>query len=297
MIATRFGQTHYTNDRCLQLRIGDISVCVNSEVDELLDDFADLYRGEWQEHPGGDQTIRMEIRANRRSLRRRYFIRGDGATLGKDHGYDEVLPYLEWGINWRVIARRADYLQIHAASLVRSGNGVLLVGKSGQGKSTLAAGLLARGWSYLCDEFALLNPNTLQAHPFPKALCIKAGSFDVVDQLGVPLWRRGHYVKASKGHVAYIRPHDVRPRIVATPSPIRFVVFPRYSQGTKAQAYSISKGRAAFKLAGNAFNRNAFDQRVLSILGDVVRGAECLCLEGGDIHETCDLVDSLVSRG
>ena len=39
---------------------------------------------------------------------------------------------------------------------VSPGEVVGLMGDNGAGKSTLAAGLVARGWTYMCDEFALI---------------------------------------------------------------------------------------------------------------------------------------------
>jgi hypothetical protein len=168
------------------------------------------------------------------------------------------------------------------------------VGNSGVGKSTLAAGLVSRGWTYLSDEFALIDPDTLRLHPFPKAMCIKAGSFDVIRRLNLPLWRRRHFVKAIKGAVGYVRPQDFPPGIVASPCPIRFVVFPKYGEGEEPHLYPIPPGHAGFRLAGHAFNRKAFGTRAVSILSEVVRRAECFGLVSGSIDESCDVIESLL---
>jgi HprK-related kinase A len=204
-----------------------------------------------------------------------------------------VLPYLEWGIDWRVIATRTEYLQLHAATLPCDGQAVVFAGPSGTGKSTLAAGLLARGWSYLSDEFALIDTDTLHVHSLPKALCIKAGSFSAVEHLNLPLWRRRHYVKAFKGRVAYVKIQNLAHQVDVSPRPVRFVVFPRYAEGSKARLYPVSRARAAFSLTGYAFNRNAFGSRTITILSEVVRNAECFGLQFGPLDETCDLVESL----
>ncbi len=287
--------TDRTTACSVNVRLGDIDVNLTTGVASLMNEFAELYEGRRvTDHPR-HPAIHMEIVAGRNPFRPRYFIRGEGQNMGKGHAYREVLPYLEWGINWRVIDRHREFLQLHAATLTHAGGGILLAGPSGQGKSTLAAAMMARGWTYLCDEFALIDPRTLHVHPFPKALCIKAGSFDVVERLGVPLWRRGHYVKASKGPVAYVRPYqlglDAKPR----PSPIRFIVFPKYARGLVPRMRTVSRGRTAFMLAANAFNRTAHSPNAMSILSDVVRDAVCVSLESGDINQSCDLLESLVA--
>ncbi|MCH8830719.1 MAG: hypothetical protein IID45_14170, partial [Planctomycetes bacterium] len=147
----------------LQFRIGNICVSLRSDVDDAVDDFIALYEDYRQAHSPGDRVIEMEVRtAGRRPWRRRRFaIWGDGERIFQNRRRDEILPYLEWGINRRIMCTRLEYVQVHAASLVRHGKGVIIAGDSGRGKSTLAAGLLARGWKYCCDEFALIDPDTL----------------------------------------------------------------------------------------------------------------------------------------
>ncbi|MFQ5810908.1 MAG: hypothetical protein ACE5JM_14925, partial [Armatimonadota bacterium] len=199
------------DDAGVHFLIGDISVSVRSELEEALEDFTILYSVYRGSCAAADRTIHMEVRAGKRWPLggRRYAIFGDGEELFTNRRHDEVLPYLEWGINWRVIATRTEYVQLHAATLAYEEQAVVFAGPSGTGKSTLAAGLLARGWRYLSDEFALIDSDTRHVHPFPKALCIKAGSFDVVERLNLPLWRRRHYVKAFKGRVGYLRAQDI----------------------------------------------------------------------------------------
>lgn len=283
------------SERFVQRRIGEIDVTVTGDAEDVLDDFAALYGANATGHETVGSSIRMEVRMSRRAAfgRSRYTIFGDGKELFSDRRSLDVLPYLEWGINWRVIERCAAYLQLHAATLSFEGQGVVLVGNSGVGKSTLAAGLVSRGWTYLSDEFALIDPDTLRLHPFPKAMCIKAGSFDLIERLNLPLWRRRHYVKAIKGAVGYIRPQDFAPGVVPLPCPIRFVVFPKYGEGEEPRLYPIPPAHAGFRLAGHAFNRKAFGTRAVSILSEIVRDAECLGLVSGPIEETCDLVESL----
>ena len=284
-------------ERFVQRQIGDIDVTVSGDAKDVLDDFAALYAVNETCRETLGPSIRMEVRMSRRTPfgRSRYTILGDGKELFSDRRSLDVLPYLEWGINCRVMERCTAYLQLHAATLSFEGQGVVLAGNSGVGKSTLAAGLVSRGWTYLSDEFALIHPATLRLHPFPKALCIKAGSFDVIKRLNLPLWRRRHYVKAFKGAVGYVRPQDFAPGVVPTPCPIRFVIFPKYGNGEEPRLFPISPGHACFSLAGHAFNRHVFDQRVVPILSEVVRRAECLGLVSGPIDETCKLIESLLS--
>ena len=88
--------------------------------------------------------------------------------------------------------------------------------------------MLRRGWSYLCDEFELIDPVTGQVQPYPRALCIKEGSFSVIERLGIPLCRKTSYQKPTKGRVAFLNPLDVRADVVGNAAPVRWVVVSRY---------------------------------------------------------------------
>lgn len=296
MIAVHDDTRHARCEADARYRIGVIDVSVRSEIEEIREDLEALYGLCRGVAAPADQPIHMEVRVGKRSPFRptRYEILGDGRRLFASRKFNELLPYFEWGVNWRVIAARHDYLQIHAATLARNGRALVLAGPSGAGKSTLAAGLLARGWTYLSDEFALISPETLRVYPFPKALCIKAGAFDTIERLNLPFWRRRHYVKVFKGDVGYVIPTGAgrsRPRVNGYP--IRFVVFPRYVAGEEPRFHPVSRAQATISLAGHSLNRHAFRGRAITILSQVVRRAECLGLTSGPLDETCDLVETL----
>jgi hypothetical protein len=282
----------------LCVRIGVIDVILRSECPETLQDFRELYRSEVIDEAEVRNPIRMIVR-RRRSLwsgRTRLKIEADGRELGRSHLQTETLPYLEWGINWRVIAERGDFLQLHAATLVRHGRAVVFAGTSGVGKSTLAAALLARGWRYATDELTLIDPASGRVMPFPKAVCIKSGSFGIVRGLNLPLFRRRSYVKALKGEVGYVRPSDAGGNVLAEPAQVAAVVFPRYSATPTPRLKHLPRARSAFGLLGCALNRNQFGSDLPKIMRRAVGAAKCYALDSGDLETTCRLLESRLDQ-
>ncbi len=83
-----------------------------------------------------------------------------GATL---QGYvppgSERLPAFTFGLvlALSLLLREKGWFGLHAAGLVWRGNGLLLVGRSDSGKSTLTYSLVRRGWSYLTDDAVLVH--------------------------------------------------------------------------------------------------------------------------------------------
>jgi HprK-related kinase A len=282
------------SNRQYHFSIGVIDVSLRSACDRFIQDYLSLY-ATYVCPTCGPDAVDVEIRARRRYpwARGPYTLRSIDAPDFQLLRHHEVLPHLEWYINWQIIQKRLEYVQLHASSLELDGQAMILPGDPGSGKSTLTAGLLTRGWSYLCDEFALVDPRTGTIHPYPRALCIKEPSFAVIRCLGLPLRRRTPYHKATKGPVAFLNPLDVSEDIVGRPSPVRWVVFPKYVPGAKAILQPIARSQAAYLLAKQCFNIRVDQQRTLRILAAIARGADCYQLTAGDIHATCDQVESL----
>lgn len=280
----------------VSVTLGNISISVRSLLPDVVRDFSELYSGRTCSAPRCGATIRMEVGRSRRSLlgSRRYAICGDGERIFTDRRRLELLPYLEWAINRRVIARQSAYLQIHAATMAHGRCGFVFAGNSGTGKSTLAAGLLSRKWRYFCDEFALIDQHAVRIHPFPKALCVKAGSFEVVRRLDLPLQTHPFWIKAFKGPVGYIDPNAASAEVADLPVQVRFVVFPKYVSGGATRLFPVSRGRAVFALRQHTFNADVLGPRTLSILSRMVRGADCFGLEYGRLEDACNILETLL---
>jgi len=276
-----------------KFNLGGVEIAVLSDLPEVIDDLSALYPGHSNGVGNGAPAITIEVKQVSGLPSRRYTVLGDGEPFGEDIRRREVLPYLEWAVNWRVITRCTDRMLVHAASMARDGQGVVFAGQSGAGKSTLVAGLLARGWQYLCDEFAMIEISTGRLLPFPKAVCIKAGSFDLVRQLDLKLCGDRYYVKALKGKVGYLSPSDL-PGAVARPCPITHIVFPSYTGYAKSRLRPATDAKAAFMLAAHTLNRDVLGEQVAATASRVTRDAQCVVLDSGDLGDACDLIESIV---
>jgi HprK-related kinase A len=274
-------------------KVGVVNVSLRSACRSFMNEYLSLYQPYQQSVPQAD-SIDVEIKAAHRFPWRRgpFTIESDGIKSFKVQRRYEVLPHLEWIINWQIIKRRKDFMQLHAGALEKNEQALILPGDPGSGKSTLTTALLTRGWSYLCDEFALIEPATRKVHPYPRALCMKEASFPVVDRLGLPLYRTTPYQKPLKGRVAFLNPLDVRSDIQGKPSLVRWVIFPKYIAGSIPALEPITRSQAAYDLSKQCFNFQAYKSEAIRHVADVVRGADCYRLTSGDIHDTCDLVES-----
>lgn len=245
-----------------------------------------------------EHEICVDVRKSPPSLkrRRRYEISIGGYPYFSPQHEEEVVPYVEWAINWEIPRLLSEYVQLHSAAMEYKGRGVIFPGSSGSGKSTLTAGLLAGGWRYLCDEFALIHELTLHVHPFPRAICIKRPSFPVVNALGIKPSRDRPYTKGAKGKVRLLSPADVRPDAVGQACPVRYIIFPKYESGARPELVPMSRAQAAFALHRVCINLLRRPGSGLVSLTSLVRGARCFRLVAGDISSTCSMLTQLVEE-
>ncbi len=281
--------------RTRHFRIGVVHMSLTTTEPRLLDEYTSLYDDYQTDHPGG-RAIKIDVRRSPVSIRhrRRYRITTGGTTHFEPHRFEEVLPYVEWSLNLQIPRIMPESLQLHASAMRVADAGVILPGHSGVGKSTLTAGLLARGWRYLCDEFALIDANTLELQPYPRAICIKRASFPAVRAVGLTIHGGRRYVKAAKGPVGFIKPGSVRRDAIGTCCPVRFVIFPKYTEGAKPALVAITRAEAAFASLPYCYNLLQCSRTGLDVLTEMIRNARCYRLIAGDLEATSELLNELV---
>ena len=183
------------------------------------------------------------------------------------------------------------YLGVHAGAVRRGPITLLLPGRSGSGKTSLVLGLLLRGWTLLSDEAAILRPDDATVLPFLRALYVKNGTIGMFHKLD----RKG--LLTSPGTVLDIDGVScVRPRAFATAAPDRsfdadVVVFAKYTEGCEPELTRVTRGKALALLMQNAYNRKAFSDQGLDLLGQIVERTSCFELQVGRLEPSLDLLD------
>lgn len=90
-------------------------------------------------------------------------IRSSDAEALGDYAYNAILN--------AATARVVSHYLFHGAALsTPAGQGVVLAGDAGLGKSTLTLALLERGWGFLSDDVAAVDRADGRLYPFPRPL-------------------------------------------------------------------------------------------------------------------------------
>ncbi|MGH2572272.1 MAG: hypothetical protein ACRDGU_02090 [Actinomycetota bacterium] len=183
---------------------------------------------------------------------------------------------------------RTAHLAVHAGAASWKGRTVLLPAPPDSGKTTLTAALTQAGFDFLTDEAALIDAHTSLVHPFPRPLILDEGSVDALPGLRARLpVGRGDFSLQYRYHLT---PEDLRPGALGGPSPIRWVLAPRYDSGRPTALEPITSAEGLVLLARNSFNFPRLGSPALGVLERVVRGAECFRLHIGDLEAAVRLV-------
>ena len=226
-----------------------------------------------------------------REQRRYRLLYGDGLLISSDKK-DDVLNLLFWHVNAETFWQTGDFLLLHAGSVVSpAGQGILLPGEAGSGKTTLTAGLVRAGFGYLSDEAGVIDPVTGRLHPYPKTLNLKRGSFrlfsgpkasDGLDPVIAGRW--------------YLRPDEIRPGAVGGPCELRFVIAPRYREGAPTELIRTSKAETIRDLWDSVWGLHRYGPRALHLLAQVMRRADGYRLLFGDLDEGVRAIGRLTRR-
>jgi len=275
-----------------ELRVGPVAFRIGSAWRGPVEALRRLYAG--YPAPDGvcDFTVRLEPEKPwRRMLRPSVAIRGDymlpgAAPLALAHG----LLAAEMGMNLQMALGQRRFLLLHAAAVEREGRAVLLTGPSGAGKSTLSALLGERGWRFMGDEFALLDPESGLLHPFPRAVSLKNESLAVFGE--VDPGRLGPVMAATpKGTIRHLRPAADAVARMAEPAEPALILFPRFGSGGAAEAREVGAAEVFVRLTQASTNYVALGRRGFDALTRLVSTVPARAIDYGTSEEGVSLVE------
>jgi len=211
------------------LRIGPVGFRIGSDWRAPIDQLAELYR-DYPTPSVPEDTVRQSAtRPWRRWIRPSVTIGGDyllpeAAPLPLAHG----LLAAEMAMNLQLALGHRRHLLLHASVVERDGRALVMTGESGAGKSTLATLLAAKGWRFMGDEFALVDPESGLVHGFPRLISLKNESVAAAARVW-PDGRFGPLLAATpKGDIRHLVPPPEAIRRMDEPAAPALILFPRH---------------------------------------------------------------------
>ena len=275
------------------LQIGPVAFRVGSAWPGPVEALAGLYESYPEPDGPCDFTVRLEPEKPwRRWIRPAVAIKGDfvlpdAMPMSLDHG----LLAAEMGMNLQMALGQKQYLLLHAASAEKNGRALILTGKSGAGKSTLAALLGERGWRLMGDEFALLDLDSGDLHPFPRAVSLKNGAIRVMEN-AVPADRFGPRLEGTpKGVIRHLRPNRRALDAMRKPAAPALILFPRF--GSAGAVRPVGQAEVFMRLTQASTNYVALGAAGFEALTQLVSACPAAAIDYPDTETALSLVDLL----
>jgi HprK-related kinase A len=283
----------------LALHVGPLVARLATSLGELVEPVRTLYGG--FDLADQEPLVDFEVRVAPGALARRWVapqarVFVDGQRAFAPFPRRHALPMLEWAMNWCVFTRPNQYLLLHSAVVERGGRALLLPGRPGAGKSTLAAGLVLRGWRLLSDEVAIVPPGTTDVVPAPRPVGLKDGSIDVVRRFDGGAVLGPSTPGTRKGTVAHMRPPDDSVARGIEPACPAWIVFPRFASGAPVELSPVSRPEAFLRVAHQSFNYSVLGTVGFETLAAVFDRCSCHMLRYGDLGEAVRALDALVAQ-
>ena len=247
-----------------------------------------------------DYTVRLEAA----SFLRRYFrpsvaINGDymlpdAAPLP----LDQALLAAEMGMNLQMALGWRRQLILHASAVERDGRALIMTGESGSGKSTLSAMLgqdtATGGWRFMGDEFALIDPMTGDAVPYPRMISLKNQAIAAM-QSAAPNGRFGPLMSGTpKGDIRHlVPPTDAITRMDERAMPAS-LLFPSF--GHDAAIREMSDGETFMRLTQASTNYVALGEAGFTALTRFVKTVPAFAIDYRNGDEARDLVEQLWTK-
>ena len=276
----------------LKLKVGPVRFRVGSVWAQPIRTMRSLYEA----YPpvngeAADYSVRLEpAKPWRKWLRPSVAITGDywlpdASPLPLAH----ALVAAEMGMNLQLALGERRFLLLHAASVERDGRAIILTGESGAGKSTLSAVLGERGWRFMGDEFALLEPETGLLHPFPRPVSLKNGSIAAMSAM-VAADRFGPTIEGTpKGTIRHLRPRTEALVRMDEPARPALILFPRY--GAERAVRPVGAAEAFMRLTQASTNYVALGETGFGALTGLVQSCPAMAIDYPDADTACELID------
>jgi hypothetical protein len=213
-----------------------------------------------------------------------------GNELLYEEASDEALQYLVMYLVEKLITidlqkLRTDLYFVHSSALERRGRVIMIVAESGTGKSTTAWALLQHGFRYLSDELAPIDPASLDVHPYPHALCLKApppGPYPLPEET------------TRTEMTLHIPVAKLPSPTIRQPTPLHALLFLQRDAAVSVPTFAeVSPAEAGARLYASTLNALAHPGKGLDVAIRIATAVPAFTVNAGDLRATCELISGL----
>jgi hypothetical protein len=223
---------------------------------------------------------------------RPFYGRQNGIRVKGRLAGNAVFPWLVYKLFDHGMAGLNQRLLFHAAVVAQNGRALLMPAVSGSGKSTLAAALCASGWTYLSDELAVVDPQTLRVEPFALPIGLKDKSMSALRYFIPRIEDLPRHIRADGIGLRYFTPAQAAPE---GGLPIQAIVFPCYGQDSPTTLTTLKPLDALSALATTGSSARPLESKDVAAILQLA-SLPGYRLEFSDLKAALEQLDGLLTK-
>jgi len=220
----------------------------------------------------------------------------DGYEPFKPLPLAQAAALFEWGLNWCIASSSHHYLILHSAVVEKNGQGLILPGVPGSGKSTLCAAMVHSGWRLLSDEMVLLSVADGMIYPVPRPVSLKNQSVQIIKAFTQEAFWGDLIAGTAKGDIEHMRAPKNSLLDISTAVHAKWLVFPHYQLEAKSTVAPLSKGKASMSLIENAFNFNILGYKGFELISGLVDPLKCYDFTYSNLDQALEGIDQIAAE-
>jgi hypothetical protein len=163
---------------------------------------------------------------------------------------NELVPTLKALITEQIMLKSSPDVAFHAACLLSGGKGLLVSGRPGAGKTTLAVHLIEAGFEYAADDVVLIAPDG-RATGVLFAPAIKSGAWVMIEKFRPDLGKSAVHSRPDGKRVRYLNvPRTVRSGSV----PVGWIIFIKRASNVPAKLVPLGQLETITRLIDGSYS-------------------------------------------
>ena len=186
-----------------------------------------------------------------------YILKINGNIIGQWHPDDD--NYFTGKFSMELVNRmygktEQEWMAVFHASAIRKGqHSILFLGDSGSGKSTVAALLMANGYSLLADDFVPVDAASGDVYFFPAAVSVKKTALGHIIPLYPQLASASEFYYPGMHKTIRYLPPPQHPEAGTESVPCKALVFIKYQKDSGLKLEKLPKNKAFEKLVPDSW--------------------------------------------
>ncbi len=194
---------------------------------------------------------------------------------------------------YHLVDKSQNGLLFHAAGVEKNGQGILMPGSIGAGKSTLTAWLLTQGCNYLSDELTYIPTGSEIMHCFARPLNLKPPARPVLHPY-VDISQPSDQILSSPA-VDLVSPLLFKASSIFSQPPLSLIIFPHYQADSDFALRPLSKAQAGLALMQCLVNARNLSQHGFPEITSLVARVPAYQLQYTHFDQINDSIEQLLS--